>query len=268
MILTKVQDIFTLVPGSIVTKKNLFDLIQFSKIENSDYWSGHDHTIGNTPQQGINWIGQFPAIQALIIKTRPGSYEDDGWVGLGKEKYKYSFKAKKGQIIYTEKANRALINQPEYFYPVFLFTENRGGWCFEGEFSVTDIANKFVVLSRNGVRAAPLVAAQDETIFKEGGRKYVTHLMAERSKGVVDALKNNQEWVCDICDEDFFSKYKVKYIEAHHKIPLSTYTSTYNVDPSDLALLCPNCHKAVHIYMRQDGLEYQTIKNLLKGEKK
>ena len=132
MVLTKTQDLFSLLLGCTVTKRNLFDLIQFSKIKNSDYWSGGDHEIGNTPQQGINWIGKFPTIRALIIKARPGSYEDDGWTDSNKEKYRYSFKAKKGSIIYTEKANRALINQPEYFYPIFLFTEHREGWYFEG----------------------------------------------------------------------------------------------------------------------------------------
>lgn len=268
MILTKVQDIFSLSPGDIVTKRNLFDLIQFSKVENSNYWSGQENSIGNTPQQGINWVGELPAIRALIIKTRLGSYEDDGWIDDTGEKYKYSFKAKKGEIIYAEKANRALINQPEYFYPIFLFTEYQDGWRFEGEFAVTDIENKFVVLGRNSFRAAPLVAAQNENLFKEGGRKYVTHLMAERSKAVVEVLKKNQEWVCDICEEDFYSRYKVKYIEAHHKVPLATYASTYNVGTSDLALLCPNCHKAVHIYMREQGLEYPMIKGLLRGTDK
>jgi putative restriction endonuclease len=265
MILAKVQDIFSLSAGDTVSKRNLFELIQFSKVKNSNYWSGQENSIGNTPQQGINWVGELPAIRALIIKARLGSYEEDGWSDMSKNKYKYSFKAKKGEIIYTEKANRALINQPEYFYPIFLFTESRNGWRFEGDFSVTDIENKFVVLSRNSFRSAPLVTAQDENLFKEGGRKYVTHLMAERSRAVVDVLKKNKDWVCDICEEDFHYKYNVNYIEAHHKVPLATYASTYNVTTSDLALLCPNCHRAVHIYMKAQGLEYQMIKKILTG---
>jgi putative restriction endonuclease len=68
MVLTKTQDLFSLLLGCTVTKRNLFDLIQFSKIKNSDYWSGGDHEIGNTPQQGINWIGKFPTIRALKLK--------------------------------------------------------------------------------------------------------------------------------------------------------------------------------------------------------
>ena len=57
MELQKVNDLFSLSDGDVVSKRCLFDLIQFSKIENSLYWSGPKSVIGNTPQQGINWVG-------------------------------------------------------------------------------------------------------------------------------------------------------------------------------------------------------------------
>jgi putative restriction endonuclease len=47
-----------------------------------------------------------------------------------------------------------------------------------------------------------------------------------------------------------YSKYKVKYIEAHRKKPISTYSSRRRITLSDFALLCPNCHRAVHINMK------------------
>lgn len=87
--------------------------------------------------------------------------------------------------------------------------------------------------------------------------------MAERSKEVVQALKGVQTWLCDICGEDFFVRYGVKYIEAHHKVPISTYSASYVVRISDFALLCPNCHKAVHIFMKKNGYEYAKIKSVL-----
>ncbi|MDT8317192.1 MAG: HNH endonuclease [bacterium] len=59
------------------------------------------------------------------------------------------------------------------------------------------------------------------------------------------------------------SRYGVKCIEAHHKVPISTYSSAYTVQLSDFALLCPNCHKAVHIYMKLEGLEYKKIREKL-----
>jgi putative restriction endonuclease len=256
-------DIFRLSTGDIVTKRNLYDLVQFSKVEASPYWSGAEGVIGNTPQQGINWIGQLPEIQAVIIKTRPGSYDDDGWSDDSRTSYHYSFKARNGEISFDEKANKVLIKQPQHLYPIFLFTEHKEGWYFEGSFFVSEIEHKFVVLHRGLSSAAEQSSPQDEMIFQEGGRKYVTHLMAERSKGVVSALKDIELWMCDICGEDFFAKYGVKYIEAHHKVPISTYSANYTVRLSDLALLCPNCHKAVHIHMKKYGYEYDEIKRYM-----
>ena len=263
MELKKTQDLFSLSTGDIVTKRNLYDLVQFSKVEASPCWSGAEGIIGNTPQQGINWVGQLPDVQALIIKTRPGSYDDDGWSDEAKNSYRYSFKARKGEISYTEKANEVLVKQPQYLYPIFLFTECKDGWYFEGSFSVSEIENKFVVLHRGLASVSEISAPQDELLFQEGERKYVTHLMAERSKGVVKALKSVESWLCDICGEDFLIRYGVKYIEAHHKVPISTYSANYVVSLSDFVLLCPNCHKAVHIYMKKNDDEYAKIKNVL-----
>jgi putative restriction endonuclease len=263
MELKKAQDIFSLSTGSVVTKRNLYDLVQFSKVEESPYWSGIQGMIGNTPQQGINWIGLFPKIDAVIIKTRPGSYENDGWADETKTLYHYSFKARNGEISYAEKANKALVKQPQYLYPIFLFTECKDGWYFEGTFSVSEIENEFVVLHRGVAPLIDIAEYEVESIFHEGEKKYVTHLMAERSKGAAQVLKSIEAWICDICSEDFFVKYGVKYIEVHHRIPISTYSSSHTISLSDLALLCPNCHKAVHIYMKKDGYDYAEIKKIL-----
>jgi putative restriction endonuclease len=266
MELKKAQDIFSLSTGTVVTKRNLYDLVQFSKVEKSSYWSGIQGIIGNTPQQGINWIGLFPKIEAVIIKTRPGSYENDGWADETKISYRYSFKARNGEISYAEKANNALIKQPQYLYPIFLFTECKDGWYFEGTFSVSDIENEFVVLHRGVVPLIDFAEYEVESIFHEGEKKYVTHLMAERSKSAVKILKSIKTWICDICSEDFFVKYGVKYIEVHHKIPISMYSSSHTISLSDLALLCPNCHKAVHIYMKKNNYDYVEIKRILRNK--
>lgn len=267
MKLIKTQDLFSLSIGDIVTKRNLYDLVQFSKVETSPYWSGTEGIIGNTPQQGINWIGNPPEVQAVIIKALSGSYEDDGWSDEAKTSYHYSFKARNSVISYTEKANEVLIKQPQHLYPIFLFTEHKDGWYFEGYFSISEIETRFVVLQRAIASVAEITAPQDELLFQEGERKYVTHLMAERSKGVVKALKSVDSWQCDICGEDFFIRYGVKYVEAHHKAPISTYSTSHIVSLSDFALLCPNCHKAVHIYMKRSGHEYAKIKNFMQTNK-
>lgn len=260
MVLRKPQDLFALSNGDTITKRNLFDLIQFSKVDSSPYWAGHDFKIGNTPQQGINWIGSLPDVKAVIIKTRPGSYKEDGWTNEQKTIYHYSFKARDGKVSYKEKANDVLIKQPQHLYPVLLFTETKKGWNFEGEFSVTEIEDTYVVLQLASLGISERYSSQDETLYSEGDRRYVTHLMVERNKDVVAAIKNSTTWLCDICNIDFKEKYGVPYIEAHHKIPISNYTSKYKINYKDLALLCPNCHKAVHIYMKINNQEYDKIK--------
>lgn len=266
MYLQTPQDIFGVGIGDTVTKRNLYDLIQYSKVEGSPYWGGTEFLIGNTPQQGINWIGAPPMLQAVIIKTRHGSYEHDGWLDPGKTSYRYSFKARKSKITHTEMANSVLIAQPQHAYPVLLFTERASDWIFEGQFSVAEIEDAFVVLSRYTAGFKTGSIAQDDAAFEEGGRRYVTHLLAERSRKVVDFLKSNSASVCDICAQDYFVLYGVKYIEAHHKVPLSTYTSKYVVKPEDLALLCPNCHRAVHIYMKKSDGDYQYIRKQVKDQ--
>lgn len=265
MEIRKPQDLFSLSNGDTITKRNLFDLIQFSKVESSPYWAGSEFVIGNTPQQGINWIGKLPAVKGVIIKTRPGSYAEDGWSD-NKTAYHYSFKARNSKISYREKANEVLIKQPQHLYPILLFTESKGRWSFEGAFSVAEIEDSYVVLHRATSNFIENPAGQDESQFQEGERRYVTHLLAERSKEVVVAAKNTSSWRCEICTMDFNEKYGVHYIEAHHKMPISTYSSKHFVKPEDLALLCPNCHKAVHVYMKTNGLEYDEIKEILEAK--
>lgn len=259
MELKKTQDLFSLKQGEIISKRNLFDLIQYSKVESSPYWSGKEFVIGNTPQQGINWVGDLPFVRAVIIKTRPGSYKDDGWSNEKNESFHYSFKARNESINYKEKANEVLIKQPQYLYPVFLFTESKEEWLFEGEFSVSEIADKFVILQKRDSSIPRVTIDQCEVTYQEGERRYVTHLMAERNKAVVSVAKNSGSWICEICKMDFESQYGVKYIEAHHKTPISTYSEKHTIELKDLALLCSNCHKAVHIYMKNSGLEYDEI---------
>ncbi len=91
MKLVKTEDLFSLKSGDVITKRNLFDLIQYSKVKSSEYWSGKEFKIGNTPQQGINWVGELPTVKAVIIKARHGSYDTDGWEDEKRNVYNYSY---------------------------------------------------------------------------------------------------------------------------------------------------------------------------------
>lgn len=51
--LKKPSQLLELAPNTIITKRNLFDLIQFSKQTESKYFEEDEWKINNTPQQGI-----------------------------------------------------------------------------------------------------------------------------------------------------------------------------------------------------------------------
>ena len=125
--------------GSKVAKRNLFDVIQYSKVVGSPFWDGDDYRIGNTPQQGINWIGNLPNLKGVIIKTRDGAYKDDGWKNIEKTFYRYSFKHRNAEVNLSEIANDVLIKQPKYCYPILLFVEVDQYWKYEGSFFISKI---------------------------------------------------------------------------------------------------------------------------------
>lgn len=247
--------------GSTISKKDLYTLIQYSKVPGSEYWNGENLVINNTPQQGINWVGSLPELAGVLLKVRSGSYSHDGWVNSERELYRYSFKARKGVVSHKEKANLALLNQPEFGYPVVLYSEQKNNWVFEGIFSLVECAEEYVVLGRQA--ESHVLESKVGQGFMEGGRKYVTHLLSERNSQIVKLLKSTKSYVCEICKEDFNVRYGVEYIEAHHKVPVSVIAAKSTVALEDLALLCSNCHSAVHAHMRT-GLEaYVDIKEFI-----
>lgn len=142
------QDLLRFDTGDEIGKAALFALIVGSKQPDSAFWGGADVRIGNTPMQGINWIGPSDAIKAVIVRSNMGSYDDDGWQGRDGERFDYAFKAKKGTINLSETANRCLIEQKEAGYPVLLMVGRGKIWLCEGRFDVHAIAATHVTLQR------------------------------------------------------------------------------------------------------------------------
>lgn len=81
-----------------------------------------------------------------------------------------------------------------------------------------------------------------------------------RSRALVKYLTSVADPIWEICGEDFMARYGVACIESHHKTPLATFTDDHEVKSEDLALLCPNCHRAVHAFMRQGDADYEGIR--------
>ena len=256
-----VHDLLNAQVGSVISKKELYNLIQYSKVKESEYWSGESCVINNTPQQGINWIGSLPALAGVLVKVCSGSYSHDGWVDAERNFYRYSFKARKGVVSLKEKANLSLLNQLEFGYPVLLYSELKQNWVFEGLFGLVECAEEYVVLGRQ--TDAHVLESKFGQGFVEGGKSYVKHLLSERNAQIVKLLKSSGSCVCEICSEDFKVRYGFEYIEAHHKVPVSTKETKEVVVLEDLALLCSNCHSAVHAHMRSGIEDYSVIKEVI-----
>ena len=59
-------------------------------------------------------------------------------------------------------------------------------------------------------------------------------------------VKQNGSLFCEACGYDFMPIYGFSYAEAHHKKPLNKIKAGEKTKESDLAVLCANCHRAVH----------------------
>jgi hypothetical protein len=96
--------------------------------------------------------------------------------------------------------------------------------------------------------------------YREGGKILQTHLRTERdakaaklAKELARKRSKTGKISCEACacvPEDDYQG--LDLIEAHHRIPLSR--GVRETKPSDFAMLCPNCHRAVHRLIN-DGLE-------------
>jgi hypothetical protein len=86
----------------------------------------------------------------------------------------------------------------------------------------------------------------------EGRRRLVTHFTIERNRRLVERLKaswSKQDSLlrCEVCNFSFLERYRELYVEAHHRVPLSTLRGReVRTKPQDFAPVCANCHRVLH----------------------
>lgn len=100
------------------------------------------------------------------------------------------------------------------------------------------------------------VDQEDEASFPEGLLVEKLHRSRERSRRVVELAKKqfierNGLLFCEVCDlepEKRFgsAKMRSRIIEAHHDVPLSDDKHEGETKVSDLRMVCPTCHRAIH----------------------
>lgn len=92
-----------------------------------------------------------------------------------------------------------------------------------------------------------------EEASPEGVRKLRQHWYLERDSSLPRKAKEafmalHGELFCESCGLRPVPTYGHPLVDAHHRLPLSQYAAAGKMStaPSDFAILCPSCHRAVH----------------------
>jgi 5-methylcytosine-specific restriction endonuclease McrA len=126
--------------------------------------------------------------------------------------------------------------------------------------------NRALIISENEQPSWPPIGwdnMPEEKVFFEGELRYVMHRRHERKPGLVRRAKvlrseRDTRLACEVCDFDVASAYGEDgdgFIEAHHRVPVSTLTESTATRPEDLALVCSNCHSMLHRMMPLPSVE-------------
>lgn len=108
-----------------------------------------------------------------------------------------------------------------------------------------------------GLCSLPSDAHFDDESFPEGKLVERRHRSRERNSRLANLAKsefrarNDGKLFCEACNwpqskKDLPSPLEDCIIEAHHDVPLSSSCHAGETKISDLKMLCPNCHRALH----------------------
>jgi HNH endonuclease len=95
----------------------------------------------------------------------------------------------------------------------------------------------------------------EEQAYPEGAVHYRLHRVRERDPRVIAEAKrlfreaHNGRLFCEVCDFDFeltYGKRGEGFAEGHHTRLISEMQSGEATRPSDIAILCSNCHSMIH----------------------
>ncbi|MEI2796162.1 HNH endonuclease [Pseudoxanthomonas sp. F11] len=109
----------------------------------------------------------------------------------------------------------------------------------------------------------------EEYVGTEGKVKIRIHRHKERDAKLVKLAKKKfrltyGKLFCECCGIDFEDTYGPlgsEFMEAHHRVPLSTIEENVATTVDDLAMLCANCHRMVH---RLKSCSIEDLRQILK----
>ena len=104
----------------------------------------------------------------------------------------------------------------------------------------------------------------------EGQHRVTLHLQRERNQTIVRKKKAQAASLdCEVCGFSFGHVYgtdAMSYCEVHHLLPLSEIESETQIRLKDLAILCANCHRVVHL--RNPPYTLDQVREMLVRENK
>jgi hypothetical protein len=104
-------------------------------------------------------------------------------------------------------------------------------------------------------------------VATEGRHRLILHLQRERNQTLVRKKKEQAASLdCEICGFSFSRAYSgapSNYCEVHHLLPLSKVEQTTNTRMEDLAILCANCHRVVHLRDDPEPYTLNEVRSML-----
>ena len=103
----------------------------------------------------------------------------------------------------------------------------------------------------------------------EGRQKLLVHLSRERNRRLVgQKKKSSRSLACEVCCFSFAGVYgglATDYCEVHHLVPLAEAEAVRKTSLKDLAVLCANCHRVVHL--KNPPFTVEEVRAMLTGPK-
>jgi 5-methylcytosine-specific restriction enzyme A len=102
-------------------------------------------------------------------------------------------------------------------------------------------------VTRESISVAELAALEGEPrLFFHTRRERNPALVEAKRAAAIDALGRLQCEACGFAAAIAYPGLDVEICEVHHRRPLSDTIEAVQTRLEDLAILCPNCHRAIH----------------------
>jgi len=153
----------------------------------------------------------------------------------------------------SKKLNTTKLDGGKYYYHMRISGEASSFYLqLQGREKVEITGYRLKILG-TGIYVSPSLDDVDihTLAATEGRRRLILHLQRERNQTIVRKKKKQAaSFDCEVCKFSFgcYGSVASNYCEVHHLLPLSEVENTTQTRMEDLAILCANCHRVVHLH--------------------